>query len=210
MKCPICNQINSQLPRSVYSIEYMKCTNCDTIYATESIDSEIQTENDSSDDRNKTEHNTERINRVLSIETIKTAVDFGCGSGALVKMLEDKGISAVGIDQGNGTTLEIVLTLEYIVSPVDAIFMVEVLEHLADPRYYLAQFHNKLKAGGLLYVETSFSDSLGDAWDLHKYVNPRIGHRVIMSVKAFSMLFTEAGFILEKQINQHAFILRTV
>ena len=199
--CPICCCPPAAY-KTIDTIPYSKCTVCDTVFAAEPIDSVLKTENEGANLRNDTDNNLVRIDRVRFHGEINSAIDFGCGDGQLHTLLQSQGVDAVGVDRIDSDFLR-----DSALS-VDAIFMIEVIEHLDDPRYWLNQIHKKLKPLGLLYVETTFSNGLGDLWFNNKYVDPKIGHRVIMSESMFTVISYCIGFKVVERVNDNVFILR--
>lgn len=90
-------------------------------------------------------------------------LDYGCGSGALVQMLRQSQVDAIGLEtsagarqfclERRGFTLQGSLD-EIPAGSVDVITMIEVIEHLTDPHDALLQLSTRLKPGGQLLVTT--------------------------------------------------------
>ncbi len=111
-----------------------------------------------------------------------------------------EGIEAKGIDQHTSLALATAP-----VGAFDAINMVEVIKHLPDPIAVLERLLRLLKRGGIIYVETSLVDHLGDP-ATSPYIDPRIGHCLILSRRSIEFLRRRLGTSLTR-INDNVFIL---
>ncbi len=182
---------------------YTRCEECGSIHVTEDISDLIITENDNSATRNTLPINRERIKRAEFAmgRKIRTALDFGCGEGILVNQLRATGIIADGIDQN--TELEIYDLEEDF---YDIIFLIEVIEHLSEPRVIFERLARRLVPGGIIMVETTFADSIKEPQD-HPYVDPAIGHVNIVSRAGLSKCLPD-NLKVEKYLNPHVAILR--
>jgi SAM-dependent methyltransferase len=127
-------------------------------------------------------------------------LDFGCGTGSLVKFLSPRWES-VGFDTGagvefakhNGIKLIGQNDLSSLAGTFDVISSIEVLEHVVDPLPLLEQIYSLLKPGGLFLFTTGNSHSfLGDIakWS---YVVPEI-HVSFFSDGSSEMALKRAGF----------------
>jgi SAM-dependent methyltransferase len=139
----------------------------------------------------------------LSTIPIKTILDFGCGSGLTVGLLRDKlGINAVGVDRfGEFTNSDFLhkrtlkeLRLTYPRGHFDAIYSVEVFEHLESPRQTMEALHYFLKPGGKLLINTGTQEFLAKYDPEAHYIDPLIrGHISIYSLESFSVLARAVG-----------------
>lgn len=147
--------------------------------------------------RNEIE-NPIRLERIREMATDKDpfiVMDYGCGHGLLVEYLNKNGIAADGFDKFNP---------EYhrkcVANTYDVITMVEIIEHLHGPFAELDDIYEALKPGGILYVETSFSDWLqfDDA-----YIEPKCGHSTIWSHAGLTAMMISKGFKEGVHINRN-------
>jgi len=122
-------------------------------------------------------------------------LDYGCGNGMLVDYLNENGIQAIGFDAFNPKYPDIA-SIKY-----DLVSMIEVIEHLYTPFSELDNIFGKLKQGGQVYIETSFSDWL-TLDDL--YIEPLVGHHVIFSHQGLTELMLSKGFLEGNHINGNA------
>lgn len=89
-------------------------------------------------------------------------LDYGCGAGGLVKFAIEKGINAVGFEEGwaagmgkaSGIPIICETQLENYTGSFDFISAIEVLEHVPKPVETLAQIRKLLKPGGVLFITT--------------------------------------------------------
>lgn len=197
--CPIC-LTNNPGTHSINKALYTKCRKCHTIYTTDIICP--LTENDQSEDRNTVEMNFIRFDRANNLyPSFTNALDFGCGYGNFVSFLRLNKIQADGVDKTTELTIDSLKSEYYHV-----IFMVEVIEHLIDPRTIIKQLACSLTPDGLIYIETTFSDNI-KCIDSCSYVNPDIGHRTIMSIKALKKCLPKDMKFYQK-INDNVVILQ--
>lgn len=93
-----------------------------------------------------------------------TAIDVGCGHGAIPHMLHRRGFAATGLDTSQwmvdhatahgGPRFLVGDALELPNEPYGLITCLEVLEHLPDPVAALAGFHDRLTSEGRLIATT--------------------------------------------------------
>ncbi len=98
----------------------------------------------------------------------KTALDVGCGAGLLAEPLARLGAKVTGIDaapeviavardHAAGQGLEVDYrhaAVEDVAGRFDLVTSMEVIEHVADPRAFLARLAARLAPGGLMILST--------------------------------------------------------
>lgn len=99
-------------------------------------------------------------------------LDVGCGRGGLVWAASQRGWAAEGCDiseafvryatevTGVKARASSVQNIGYPAHAFDVVTLVEVIEHLYNPRETIQELHRILRPGGLLYISTPNEDSL--------------------------------------------------
>lgn len=196
--CPACGSSAETEHAEREGISYSRCQGCGTIYASEDISHAVKTENDNPEGRNSMLQHAVRLERLREARaSIWTILDFGCGDREFVYYLWDQGLRAIGYDVG------------YKALPIgksDAITMIEVIEHLEDPVSVLTRLREALADDGIIYVESTFADQIEDI-ATHPYVDPRIGHRTILSKKGLEIVVSKAKLNIDTRINPNVVIL---
>lgn len=203
MKCPACSKVEHYPNQRLVNvqkagIQYYRCS-CNTIFTLDIL--VPSTENDKFQERNEYLNNVRRIRRILVEYKIRTALDFGCGNGELVNLLKNAGFIADGIDKHTKLTIDNLKPNYY-----DVIFMVEVIEHLDNPKRVLKELGQSLAPEGLLYIETTFADDIYSIMD-SEYVDPNIGHITILSRDGLQHVMPQ-GINLYKEVNRNVLIYK--
>jgi SAM-dependent methyltransferase len=208
MICPICSA-NSDIGflkklvngKTISGITYHICPKCRCCYTKDKFIPE--TDNQGSSGRNEEMVNKSRIKRIIenSNRDSKVLVDFGCGNGQFIELTKPLYETVIGIDKHTENTLGKLGD-----DSVDIINCVEVIEHLCKPHHIVEEFYRVLKKGGIVYLESSFTDYLGKLSE-SGYVEPQIGHVLVHSVESIENLFEKFE---KKWLNQNVVIFKKV
>lgn len=159
------------------------------------------------------------IMELLDTNSNRTILDLGCGNGALVKALVERGFNAYGTDASE-TGIQIASTFsadrfaiqdlssddlpeKFAQLHFDTIISTEVIEHLYDPRKFIQFCKNILQknGGGSIILSTPYHGylknlllAIAGKWDSH--ANPLWdgGHIKLWSKATLSQLLEEYGF----------------
>jgi 2-polyprenyl-3-methyl-5-hydroxy-6-metoxy-1,4-benzoquinol methylase len=133
-------------------------------------------------------------------------LDLGCGRGEMLQVFRDASIAARGIDsnddsialcQANGLDAEKADLFAYLSALPDAslggVICCQVAEHLPQARLpeMIRLVHAKLRAGGLLAIETPNPECLA-IFATHFYIDPTHRHPIPPALASFYL--EEAGF----------------
>jgi SAM-dependent methyltransferase len=140
------------------------------------------------------------------VQAGQRVLDLGCGEGAFTAALADAGVDAVGVEvaaraveRARAAHPELAFRHVPIDAPLpfedasfDAVWVSEVLEHVADTARFLSEVRRVLKAGGALLVTTP---SAGRAWALaHWPPDPRGDHLRFYTARSLRGILREFGF----------------
>lgn len=140
-------------------------------------------------------------------------LDLGCGRGALSLRLSDLGVQVTAVDMFDVCMCRDAVT--FVCSPIeeflrndsntyDAIYLVEILEHVESPFSVIRAAYDRLKDGGILIISTPNIESdfsrtcfflLGEHWFFEKKNVARDGH--INPLHSFQIEFIFNGMDLE-------------
>ena len=125
------------------------------------------------------------------LESGKTLLDYGCGSGHFVRYAREHGVQAEGYDPysrefGDASVLD---------CSYDFVTAQDVLEHVDDPRALVDDLKNYMAPGGCLAIGTPNSDVL----DLHHPLEHLLNlhqpyHRHIPSAAQLQRMVSEGGW----------------
>ena len=131
-------------------------------------------------------------------------LDVGSSFGNLVDNARNMGINATGMDVSEYVTKSSKNGVIYgdvcvsIDEKYDAITMVEVIEHLSNPKKALKNCYNALEDNGLLLIQTTNMDSLVRRFEGEhsRYYLP--GHLFYFSKKTLTAMLKQQGFKIVK------------
>ena len=138
-------------------------------------------------------------------------LDFGCGYGALTRMLGGRDIKLFGYEQSTERSARasqggfaVLDSLDKVadVGPFDLVVCTEVLEHVADPRGVLRFIKKHAPSGGLLAITVPQCDPTFIAHSIAVFLRDRLLPRVInpwehlnyFSARSLRRLLAEEGF----------------
>jgi SAM-dependent methyltransferase len=134
----------------------------------------------------------------LSSVPVQNILDFGCGLGGTVRLLREKlHLNAVGVDPfAEFTSSDFLHKVDlenlreiYPSGFFDAIFSIEVFEHLESPREIVEGLSYFLKPSGKILINTGTQEYLDEYDPERSYIDPvRRGHISIYSLKSLAML----------------------
>ena len=195
MICPCCKEIaNECFKKGDY--QYYQCTSCKTIYVPEGINQEGLVGGKFEEERNAKE-NDERIGRAaLLVGCASRYLDIGCGHGLLVNALNLKGLRADGYDKFNPDFAQLPYGKKY-----NLVFLIETIEHFSQPYSELDMIHYQLADNGIVYIESSFINTLEEPFDNNFYISPEVGHSSIFSHDGLDALMISKKFEVVTPIN---------
>ncbi len=140
----------------------------------------------------------------ISSIPVENILDFGCGLGVTVGLLRQKlGLNAVGVDVSaefeqsghlHRCSLE-EMQAKYPPGYFDAIYSIEVFEHLEDPKGTIGQLGKLLKPGGKILINTSTREFIAKHDPEQAYIDPlRRGHISIYSLSSLSKAAASIGY----------------
>ena len=206
INCPICGS------RSAYELtkdgcDYFQCRACDFLFHRDPELKQVrdydqaywESERSEALRREREDSFIRALELIfLSAIEVKNILDFGCGAGVTVSMLRDQlGLNAVGVDPyGEFEESSFLhrcslkeLHRKYPQGYFDAIYSIEVFEHLESPKETMAELSYLLKPRGKLLINTGTREFLGKYDPDNSYIDPLgRGHISIYSLKSLCSL----------------------
>jgi hypothetical protein len=172
-----------------YSVAYYRCTGCNSIQTEVPhwLADAYRPENERFDTGQviRCLHNAAflfALTRFLGIDR-STIVDYGCGSGLLVRLLRDSGLDAFGLDQYAEPRLAVGF-MRTSLSGASVINLCEVAEHFDQPAKSFAEIFAPHPQ--LVVMQTGIQDHADPDWD---YLAPEHGQHVFFySIRAIQFL----------------------
>ena len=125
-------------------------------------------------------------------------LEFGAGKGEFIKrFIKFKNIEVQAVEtdlsyiEKLSKTVKVFRAIEDVPDGLDCIYLIDVLEHLEDDRYFLNCFFEKLKKNGRMFIYVPARMELYSAFD------KKIGHYRRYTKKELKDKVTEAGFTVE-------------
>lgn len=145
--------------------------------------------------------------RIKKFKTKGKLLDCGCATGLFLDQAQKQGFDVYGFDVSEyavdiakksfGTRVQVATLQDFKYKPrtFDVITLLDVIEHLEDPRKALRRLKRVLKSDGLLIINTGDAGSLlarieGKGW--HFFIPPQ--HLFFFSRKTITDLLQQAGF----------------
>jgi len=121
---------------------------------------------------------SEILFRIVRRYVADDILDIGAGSGALIRLLIDKGFNAKGVDlysTADGIIQGTITNLPFADRTFNTVFCCDVIEHLAQEQIDkgLTETARVLKKGGHLIITTPYNEDL----KLNSVVCPECGHQ---------------------------------
>jgi SAM-dependent methyltransferase len=132
-------------------------------------------------------------------------LDVGAGSGILIQAAQELGYEAEGVEpskwlyeQAQKLNLPVELGIfpqeDKLRGPYDIVTLVDVIEHVSDPKGLVADIRKVLKPDGILVVVTPDVDSIMAKTLKYKWWHFRIAHIGYFNKKNLNLVMKRAGF----------------
>lgn len=170
--CPACAHAQSRAAGQANGFELVRCASCGTLFtarlpeAAESLDYDAYYHPGNLEVPAFVHARLDEL--VAGFEEYRSLgrwLDVGCGAGTLLEAVRGRGWEAVGTEVSHGAAEAVrakgfdvrvgeIAALGLSEQSFDVISLVEVVEHVPDPRGLLAEVEPLLRPGGALYVTT--------------------------------------------------------
>ena len=136
-------------------------------------------------------------------------LDVGAGAGLFVQLAIERGLEAQGIEPSaflanyaikQGLPVINSSMPDYPPDSFDAVYMTDVLEHIADPASLLLAYNKILKPGGVLFVTTPDVSSTLARVMRSRWWHYRLAHIGYYNKKTLKHLMSKTGFELKKYL----------
>lgn len=211
--CKICNSTTAHIREIKKKLDYYRCSSCGFIYLDDSyiVDKEIEKEHydkhkNSFESLGYVEMFEKFIDKSIApyLENIKSALEFGCGSGpVLAELLRRKGLE---VDQYD---LYYFPKKVYESKSYDLITSTEVFEHLQDPITVLETLVSSLNTNGYIVLMTKFPPSEDKAF-LDWWYRRDITHISFFTPKSFEIMANRVGLKVIKIIEPNIVVFQKI
>lgn len=146
------------------------------------------------------------LERIEQLTTKGKILDIGSSAGFFLAEAKNRGWEATGIEFSNWSKKHAeekfglaiydqpLEKLNWPAESFDAITMLDVIEHLTDPRQVLAEVKKILKSNGIFALTTPNIDSLAAKLTKEKWYAVLPGHLFYFSPRTLEKILVEAGF----------------
>ena len=133
-------------------------------------------------------------------------LDVGCGGGKFLRSMKQLGWQTQGVEFNQSAVatcheagLEVfqgeLAAAAFPDSSFDLVTARHVIEHIADPKPFVAEIFRVLKPGGLMLLRTPNSEALGRGWfGTHWFANDAPRHLILFSSRNLELLANQQGF----------------
>ncbi|MEX2596168.1 MAG: class I SAM-dependent methyltransferase [Salibacteraceae bacterium] len=191
-----------------------KCSNCGFLqcpYLTDVISFYEQMEDNQYEEGRDQRLLQERkvMEQIQKIKPGGKLLDIGAGSGILVQAALELGYDAEGVEpskwlhkQAQKLNLPVELGIfpqeDRLKGPYDVVTLVDVIEHVGDPKGLVKSIREVLKEDGILIVVTPDVDSVMAKTLKYKWWHFRIAHIGYFNKKNLNLVMEKAGFSVFK------------
>lgn len=146
----------------------------------------------------------------------RTALEVGAGTGLLVQTLRARGLSTFGLEPSR-SLVEVARTrgVELLSGTFghpdlegrkfDLVFLIDVIEHVVNPRVLLESAAKALTPGGVVVVVTPDHASVARRVLRHKWWHFRLAHVCYFERRSFAELCKRCGLTLERAVRARWF-----
>lgn len=146
----------------------------------------------------------------------RTALEVGAGMGLLVQTLQKRGIETVGLEPSLSlVAIARARGVELLAGTFghpnlegrkfDLVFLIDVIEHVADPHDLLERAASALNPGGFLFVATPDHASVARRLLRHRWWHFRLAHVGYFDRTSFAYLAKRCGLMIERAVRARWF-----